>query len=172
MRDLIAKRASTPTYVYNITDAQLSGVDIDKLKIGMTIKFGTGTSAEEPTVYILPENTLDDIFDITTSTSVLALSDPSYCTHAQKTNTFIVTVPLWRLSSSVISDAIFQVYLFGENKYTESTVRDVDGVPTTTMSTVRYHNIIIDEGAFTLSESLVPPLVGDPKRAESYKVYR
>lgn len=163
MRTIKAYRRTTPTFVYNITDAQAAGVDMENLKICMSIKFGSGILATEPTVYVLPVNDDSDMFDFagTDPTYTKVWSDPTYCRRDPNSNSFAITLPLWKLPNLCVSDAIFQVFLFGESERTSGTTL-IDGsiIP----SVVNRHNILIDEGDFFLEDSILPPLVAEPKR--------
>ena len=163
MRTIKAYRRTTPTYVYNITDAQAAGVAMASLKICMSIKFGTGILPIEPTVYVLPIDDANDMFDFDrvdpTYTKVWA--DQTYCRRDPSSNSFAITLPLWLLPDNCVSDAVFQVFLFGESERTSgTTLPDGSIIP----SVVNRHNILIDEGDFYLEDSILPPMVAPPKR--------
>ena len=163
MRTIKAYRRTTPTFVYNITDAQASGVAMENLKVCMSIKFGTGVLAVQPTVYVLPVNDDRDMFDFsgTDPTYTKVWADPTYCRRDPSSNTFAITLPLWMLPDGCVSEGIFQVFLFGESERTAgTTLLDGSIVP----PVVNRHNILIDEGDFLLEDSILPPLLPAPKR--------
>ena len=172
MRNISAKRRTTPTYIYNISDAQASGIDLERMQIGMTIVFGNGNSKFEPTVYVLAKNETNDIFEVPgedPNNGIVHFIDSAYCQHTTNSNSFSVTLPLWKLHPSVISEATFQTFLYGSVlRAGGGTIVDDDGVDVPMVSLVTLHNIVIDEGLFTLEESLVPPIVGQSKRNENY----
>ena len=152
MRNITAYRRSTPTYVYNISGADVSGIDLDTMSIGMTIKW------DDYTVYILPESGTYNMFGIVESATVKVLRSPYYSSHDLNTNSFKLSLPLWKLPSSLGDEATYQIFLFRSTPF--STVRYNEETETLTLGTMPATNIVIDAGAFMFIDSLVPPIVG------------
>jgi len=168
MRNIQAYKRSTPTYVYNVTGADAAGIDIDALAIGMVIKWETYT------VYILPSLGTNSMFDIDESdTTVKTYESDTYCRHYAGTNSFIITLPLWRLPTAVTGEAIYQIFLFNKTPYS---VGETDASGGINPAMIQAINIVIDNGGFELLDSYVPPIAGEteaggikPKRASASK---
>lgn len=150
MRNIIAYRRSTPIYVYNVDGAELSGIDLNSMSIGMAIR------TETKLVYILPVmNAGSSMFDLKQSESYTIFSNNEYCSHEANTNKYRLSIPLWLFPSTFEDEGYYQIFLFNNSAYT---IRE-DGSASTMMAT----NIILDAGAFNLIESLVPPIVGQAR---------
>ena len=153
MASIRTYRNSTPTFTYNVTGADEAGIDLDKMAIGMTLSWDNFTA------YILPAPEVYDFFDITEGATVVAYRDNRYCRHINGTNSFSITLPLWRLSSSLGDEATYQVFLF--NRETLSLIGgDDENIRPAIMQPI---NIVIDAGSFVLYDSLVPPIIGSVK---------
>lgn len=145
-RTLTAQERSTPTYLFEITDAATSGVSFDGMKIMMCLLI-TDTSGVAYNRYIV------DTLDMANFAYRLeeVWHDQSYC-RTVSPSVFAVTVPLWRFGGSI--DTIdYQVYLYG-NQAMSGARYDVDGLVAT--GRVAHHNILIDSGTFELTASLFP----------------
>ena len=152
MRNIVAYKRSTPTYVYNVTGADVSGIDIDTLAIGMTIKWTNFT------VYILPLLNVNSMFNIVESATVKTYQSNTYCRHEDRTNTFIITLPLWRLPTTLTGEATYQIFLFNDTQYSEIVT---SGKALITPATIQATNVVIDNGGFELLDSYVPPIIGE-----------
>lgn len=152
MRNIQAYKRSTPTYVYNVTGADVSGIDIDTLAIGMTIKWTTFTA------YILPRLDTNSMFNIVESATVKAYQSDTYCRHESGTNTFIITLPLWRLPTTLTGEAVYQIFLFSKSQYSKVVT---DGATLLVPATIQATNVVIDNGGFELLDSYVPPIIGE-----------
>lgn len=151
MRNITAYRRSTPIYIYNVDGAELSGIDLNSMSIGMAIK------TETKLVYILPVMIAgSSMFDLKPSESCIIFSNNEYCSHEANTNKYRLSIPLWLFPSTFEDEAYYQIFLFNNSAYT---IRE-DGSASTMMAT----NIILDAGAFNLIESLVPPIVGQSRK--------
>jgi len=154
-RELSAYVNSTPTYIFRITDAASSGVDIASLGVMMVIKFG-----ETNFKYRYLTSVRSRMLSITESEY---WCDPSYCRNLGG-GSFAVTVPLWKLQaepsldSSMIS---YQVFLYSTGVLTTPGLQAIgaDGGIVITPGLVAYHNILIDEGTISLLSSTFPKLV-------------
>lgn len=158
MRNITAFRRSTPTYVYNISGADLTNINLDDLGIGMTISW------DNYTAHFLPLRSPYDMFDITPSETVALFEHPAYATHDSGTNSFSLNIPLWRLPSTLEDEGRYQIYLFRLRPFAAINYQPPDG--SGTPGVMHATNIVIDHGGFNLIDSLVPAIIGQAKRTE------
>ena len=161
MRNIKEFAQTTPTYVYNISDAVTAGLELDKMAIGMAIVFGTAT---DQIYYIFGERpTIMDLSDGT------ALIEAYYATHIDKTNTFVLNVPLWRIASKNVGESgQYQIFLYQKELYSVGTTKE-DG--TGNPDRIPPRNVVIDYGAFTLLDRLAPEILGAAKRDDTLVLF-
>ena len=161
MRTINAYRRTTPTYVYNINDAETAGLDLDNFEIGMVLKFGTFTA------YVLPVIDGTIFAPVTESSTKKLYVDSRYAWHTPDTNTFHIRVPLWRLPSTVEDEGSFQVFLFNNSSYSNY-ASDDDG--TVVPGQIQAVTMVIDGGSYVLNDNDMPPMLGEATGAKAPNV--
>ena len=162
MRNIKEFAKTTPTYIYNISDASSAGLELDAMNIGMAIRLG------ENTYYVLPTRGSYNIFDFTEVPAENLWASDTYCWHQDGTNRFVVTVPLWRLpSSELVTEGSYQIFLFRQDAYSNAITwppDDETGETRTTPTVYPAHNVVIDYGGFSILDRIAPPIAGEAKR--------
>jgi hypothetical protein len=167
MRNIKEFAGTTPVYVYNISDADIARVELNKMAIGMSISLG------ENVYYVLPVDTPPEIFDFTGVPAENIWRNNNYCKHIANSNQFILTVPLWRIPlSETETSGTYQIFLFMEEDYSISETiyedGEIVGIRPTVVNPI---NMVIDYGGFALLDRLAPKLIGQSKRYDNNLVF-
>lgn len=148
-RTLVAQERSTPTYLFEITDAASSGVSFEGMKIMMCLLI-KDTAGVTHNRYVVDSLDLSNF----AYSPAQVWYDPSYC-RTVSPNVFAITVPLWKFGGTV--DTIeYQVYLYG-NEAKAGVSYNADGV--VAPGRIAHHNILIDSGTMELTTSMFPVTV-------------
>ena len=147
-RVLTVYERSTPTYLFNITDYNSSGVDLTGMKAMMCLKI-TDASSTPAVCYRYVIDSFDSEF---TYNEENTWADPTYCRNLGN-GMFAITVPFWRYGGTV-SSIEYQVFLYG-NVTEAGRATNIDGT-LITGGRVRHHNILIDSGTIEVEDSLFP----------------
>jgi len=153
-RELTALDKSTPTYLFRITDADGSGVDISNMKVMMCLSI-TCLSG------IYKRYVTQDL-DTTQFSYKYDESDPEINevwfdeTYAKNLGNgmFSVTVPLWRWGKDIISIE-YQVFIYG-NRVVSRQKSIIGDENTIVPGRIEHHNIMLDRGTITIEETLFP----------------
>ena len=156
-RALTAVTKSTPTYLFRITDADSSGVDVSKMSIMLVLKFMVTENNEEveDRYYVLGESAETNFFDLPEGKVWIG---KNYClSHGD--GIFSVTIPFWRLAF-VPTSCAYQVFLYSTEYLSNpnSYIRGEIGSEETTLvpGLIQLHNIMIDSGTISFEESMFP----------------
>lgn len=109
--------SSTGNYVYEITDAEMAGVDLTDFNVAVLLHCVLSDESEKDFI-VFSKGNIDQVFDI--SMRYFLLYSPTYCRNAGN-GIFIVSIPFWRmqhvaenLDSDIVS-AEFEVVIYGFN---------------------------------------------------------
>jgi len=159
MRNIKEFAGSTPTYVYNISDAASVGMDLEKMSIGMSIQLG------DATYYVLPDIVIPEIFDFSDVQADRVWRNDNYCRHVANSNQFIITPPLWRIPrNNTETEGIYQIFLYMLIPHSLIVTDHTGDIVTERPAVFNPLNVIIDYGGFVLLDRIAPPLSLPEKR--------
>ena len=157
MRTIEYTPRSTPTYLFQITDQDNSGISLDDMSVGMVIYDNDGTGIYR---YILPAYHAGELLTAFISSAgagapvIVQYKNDAYSRRINET-TFAITVPY---SLNLITDECpFQVFLFSLNRVGKESFNSEEGV-VVSPSIVGYRAILIDEGTIQKKTSYLPTL--------------
>ncbi len=159
-RTLTAPYKSTPTFLFNITDADSSGVDFDGMSAMMCLQFVCKGAEDTVTDfrYVLPVTDIADLWPSVPAENFWM--DNSYSRVYSGKSSFAITIPLWRYTvptGYILSAINYQVFIYSNNIVNRTvTTIDEDGNDVITPGKVLHHNIMIDDGTIELTESFFP----------------
>ncbi len=85
--------SSTGNYVYEITDAEMAGVDLTDFNVAVLLHCVLSDESEKDFI-VFSKGRIDQVFDI--SMRYFLLYSPTYCRNAGN-GIFIVSIPFWRM---------------------------------------------------------------------------
>ena len=109
--------SSTGNYVYEITDAEMAGVDLTDFNVAVLLHCVLANELERDFI-VFSKGSIDQVFDI--NMQYFLLYSPTYCRNAGN-GIFIVSLPFWRMQhiaeseNSDIVSAEFEVIIYGFN---------------------------------------------------------
>ena len=142
--------SSTGNYVYEITDAEMAGVDLTDFNVAVLLHCVLSDESEKDFI-VFSKGRIDQVFDI--SMRYFLLYSPTYCRNAGN-GIFIVSIPFWRmqhvaenLDSDIVS-AEFEVVIYGFNTLEYPKGEDE--------GTASFQCIVIDTGTINFTKNRFP----------------
>ncbi len=150
---------TTPTYIFQITDMDSSGVDVASMKIMMCLNFSyTDNTVARTTMRYVGSSAVEDHMAQFVMTEDSKWIDDSYAIN-KGAGVFALTIPFWRWTQWDVTSAIsYQVFLWHDVVINGgSIINPGDGSDLiVSPALIRHHNILIDEGVFEWQPSLFP----------------
>ena len=148
--------SSTGNYVYEITDAEMAGVDLTDFNVAVLLHCVLANELERDFI-VFSKGRIDQVFDI--STRYFLLYSPTYCRNAGN-GIFIVSLPFWRMQhiaeseNSDIVSAEFEVVIYGFNTLEYPNGED--------KGAASFQCIVIDTGTINFTKNRFPlPLTSE-----------
>ena len=142
--------SSTGNYVYEITDAEMAGVDLTDFNVAVLLHCVLANELERDFI-VFSKGSIDQVFDI--STQYFLLYSPTYCRNAGN-GIFIVSIPFWRMQhiaeseNSDIVSAEFEVIIYGFNTLEYPNGED--------KGAASFQCIVIDTGTINFTKNRFP----------------
>ena len=147
---------STGNYVYEITDAEMAGVDLTDFNVAVLLHCVLANELERDFI-VFSKGSIDQVFDI--STQYFLLYSPTYCRNIGN-GIFIVSLPFWRMQhiaeseNSDIVSAEFEVIIYGFNTLEYPNGED--------KGAASFQCIVIDTGTINFTKNRFPlPLTSE-----------
>ena len=140
---------STGNYVYEITDAEMAGVDLTDFNVAVLLHCVLANELEKDFI-VFSKGSIDQVFDISTQ---YLLYSPTYCRNIGN-GIFIVSLPFWRMQhiaeseNSDIVSAEFEVVIYGFNTLEYPKGEDE--------GTASFQCIVIDTGTINFTKNRFP----------------
>ena len=160
--------SSTGNYVYEITDAEMAGVDLTDFNVAVLLHCVLANELERDFI-VFSKGSIDQVFDISTQ---YLLYSPTYCRNAGN-GIFIVSLPFWRMQhiaeseNSDIVSAEFEVVIYGFNTLEYPNGED--------KGAASFQCIVIDTGTINFTKNRFPlPLtsvVDEPVRGQLREMF-
>ena len=142
--------SSTGNYVYEITDAEMAGVDLTDFNVAVLLHCVLANELERDFI-VFSKGSIDQVFDI--NMQYFLLYSPTYCRNAGN-GIFIVSIPFWRmqhvaenLDSDIVS-AEFEVIIYGFNTLEYPNGED--------KGAASFQCIVIDTGTINFTKNRFP----------------
>lgn len=142
--------SSTGNYVYEITDAEMAGVDLTDFNVAVLLHCVLSDESEKDFI-VFSKGNIDQVFDI--NMQYFLLYSPTYCRNAGN-GIFIVSIPFWRmqhvaenLDSDIVS-AEFEVIIYGFNTLEYPNGED--------KGAASFQCIVIDTGTINFTKNRFP----------------
>ena len=141
--------SSTGNYVYEITDAEMAGVDLTDFNVAVLLHCVLANELERDFI-VFSKGSIDQVFDISTQ---YLLYSPTYCRNIGN-GIFIVSLPFWRMQhiaeseNSDIVSAEFEVIIYGFNTLEYPNGED-EGAAS-------FQCIVIDTGTINFTKNRFP----------------
>ena len=160
--------SSTGNYVYEITDAEMAGVDLTDFNVAVLLHCVLANELERDFI-VFSKGSIDQVFDISTQ---YLLYSPTYCRNIGN-GIFIVSLPFWRMQhiaeseNSDIVSAEFEVIIYGFNTLEYPKGED--------KGAASFQCIVIDTGTINFTKNRFPlPLtsvVDEPVRGQLREMF-
>ena len=160
---------STGNYVYEITDAEMAGVDLTDFNVAVLLHCVLANELERDFI-VFSKGSIDQVFDI--NMQYFLLYSPTYCRNAGN-GIFIVSLPFWRMQhiaeseNSDIVSAEFEVIIYGFNTLEYPKGED--------KGAASFQCIVIDTGTINFTKNRFPlPLtsvVDEPVRGQLREMF-
>ena len=140
---------STGNYVYEITDAEMAGVDLTDFNVAVLLHCVLANELERDFI-VFSKGSIDQVFDISTQ---YLLYSPTYCRNIGN-GIFIVSLPFWRMQhiaeseNSDIVSAEFEVIIYGFNTLEYPNGED--------KGAASFQCIVIDTGTINFTKNRFP----------------
>ena len=148
--------SSTGNYVYEITDAEMAGVDLSDFNVAVLLHCVLSDESEKDFI-VFSKGRIDQVFDI--SAQYFLLYSPTYCRNIGN-GIFIVSLPFWRMQhiaeseNSDIVSAEFEVIIYGFNTLEYPNGED--------KGAASFQCIVIDTGTINFTKNRFPlPLTSE-----------
>ena len=161
--------SSTGNYVYEITDAEMAGVDLTDFNVAVLLHCVLANELERDFI-VFSKGSIDQVFDI--NMQYFLLYSPTYCRNAGN-GIFIVSLPFWRMQhiaeseNSDIVSAEFEVIIYGFNTLEYPKGED--------KGAASFQCIVIDTGTINFTKNRFPlPLtsvVDEPVRGQLREMF-
>jgi len=145
--------SSTGNYVYEITDAEMAGVDLTDFNVAVLLHCVLANELERDFI-VFSKGSIDQVFDISTQSSrYFLLYSPTYCRNIGN-GIFIVSLPFWRMQriaeseNSDIVSAEFEVIIYGFNTLEYPNGED--------KGAASFQCIVIDTGTINFTKNRFP----------------
>jgi len=141
--------SSTGNYVYEITDAEMAGVDLTDFNVAVLLHCVLANELERDFI-VFSKGSIDQVFDISTQ---YLLYSPTYCRNIGN-GIFIVSLPFWRMQhiaeseNSDIVSAEFEVIIYGFNTLEYPNGED--------KGAASFQCIVIDTGTINFTKNRFP----------------
>ena len=141
---------STGNYVYEITDAEMAGVDLTDFNVAVLLHCVLANELERDFI-VFSKGSIDQVFDI--NMQYFLLYSPTYCRNAGN-GIFIVSLPFWRMQhiaeseNSDIVSAEFEVIIYGFNTLEYPKGED--------KGAASFQCIVIDTGTINFTKNRFP----------------
>ena len=141
---------STGNYVYEITDAEMAGVDLTDFNVAVLLHCVLSDESEKDFI-VFSKGNIDQVFDI--NMQYFLLYSPTYCRNAGN-GIFIVSLPFWRMQhiaeseNSDIVSAEFEVIIYGFNTLEYPNGED--------KGAASFQCIVIDTGTINFTKNRFP----------------
>jgi hypothetical protein len=142
--------SSTGNYVYEITDAEMAGVDLTDFNVAVLLHCVLSDESEKDFI-VFSKGNIDQVFDI--NMQYFLLYSPTYCRNAGN-GIFIVSIPFWRmqhvaenLDSDIVS-AEFEVVIYEFNTLEYPNGED--------KGAASFQCIVIDTGTINFTKNRFP----------------
>jgi hypothetical protein len=141
--------SSTGNYVYEITDAEMAGVDLTDFNVAVLLHCVLSDESEKDFI-VFSKGNIDQVFDISTQ---YLLYSPTYCRNIGN-GIFIVSLPFWRMQhvaeseNSDIVSAEFEVVIYGFNTLEYPNGED--------KGAASFQCIVIDTGTINFTKNRFP----------------
>lgn len=141
---------STGNYVYEITDAEMAGVDLTDFNVAVLLHCVLANELERDFI-VFSKGRIDQVFDI--SAQYFLLYSPTYCRNIGN-GIFIVSLPFWRMQhiaeseNSDIVSAEFEVIIYGFNTLEYPNGED--------KGAASFQCIVIDTGTINFTKNRFP----------------
>ena len=141
---------STGNYVYEITDAEMAGVDLTDFNVAVLLHCVLANELERDFI-VFSKGSIDQVFDI--NMQYFLLYSPTYCRNAGN-GIFIVSLPFWRMQhiaeseNSDIVSAEFEVIIYGFNTLEYPNGED--------KGAASFQCIVIDTGTINFTKNRFP----------------
>ena len=141
---------STGNYVYEITDAEMAGVDLTDFNVAVLLHCVLANELERDFI-VFSKGNIDQVFDI--NMQYFLLYSPTYCRNAGN-GIFIVSLPFWRMQhiaeseNSDIVSAEFEVIIYGFNTLEYPNGED--------KGAASFQCIVIDTGTINFTKNRFP----------------
>ena len=142
--------SSTGNYVYEITDAEMAGVDLTDFNVAVLLHCVLANELERDFI-VFSKGNIDQVFDI--NMQYFLLYSPTYCRNAGN-GIFIVSLPFWRMQhiaeseNSDIVSAEFEVIIYGFNTLEYPNGED--------KGAASFQCIVIDTGTINFTKNRFP----------------
>jgi len=142
--------SSTGNYVYEITDAEMAGVDLTDFNVAVLLHCVLANELERDFI-VFSKGNIDQVFDI--NMQYFLLYSPTYCRNAGN-GIFIVSLPFWRMQhiaeseNSDIVSAEFEVVIYGFNTLEYPNGED--------KGAASFQCIVIDTGTINFTKNRFP----------------
>lgn len=142
--------SSTGNYVYEITDAEMAGVDLTDFNVAVLLHCVLANELERDFI-VFSKGSIDQVFDI--NMQYFLLYSPTYCRNAGN-GIFIVSLPFWRMQhiaeseNSDIVSAEFEVIIYGFNTLEYPKGED--------KGAASFQCIVIDTGTINFTKNRFP----------------
>ena len=142
--------SSTGNYVYEITDAEMAGVDLSDFNVAVLLHCVLSDESEKDFI-VFSKGNIDKVFDI--NMQYFLLYSPTYCRNAGN-GIFIVSLPFWRMQhiaeseNSDIVSAEFEVVIYGFNTLEYPNGED--------KGAASFQCIVIDTGTINFTKNRFP----------------
>jgi len=142
--------SSTGNYVYEITDAEMAGVDLTDFNVAVLLHCVLANELERDFI-VFSKGSIDQVFDI--NMQYFLLYSPTYCRNAGN-GIFIVSLPFWRMQhiaeseNSDIVSAEFEVIIYGFNTLEYPNGED--------KGAASFQCIVIDTGTINFTKNRFP----------------
>ena len=149
--------SSTGNYVYEITDAEMAGVDLTDFNVAVLLHCVLANERERDFI-VYSKGRIDQVFDISSKSvpdfmRYSLLYSPTYCRNAGN-GIFIVSLPFWRMQhiaeseNSDIVSAEFEVVIYGFNTLEYPNGED--------KGAASFQCIVIDTGTINFTKNRFP----------------
>ena len=144
---------STGNYVYEITDAEMAGVDLTDFNVAVLLHCVLANELEKDFI-VFSKGSIDQVFDINMQwRQYFLLYSPTYCRNIGN-GIFIVSLPFWRMQhiaeseNSDIVSAEFEVVIYGFNTLEYPNGED--------KGAASFQCIVIDTGTINFTKNRFP----------------
>lgn len=141
---------STGNYVYEITDAEMAGVDLTDFNVAVLLHCVLANELERDFI-VFSKGSIEQVFVI--SAQYFLLHSPTYCRNIGN-GIFIVSLPFWRMQhiaeseNSDIVSAEFEVIIYGFNTLEYPNGED--------KGAASFQCIVIDTGTINFTKNRFP----------------